>query len=78
MKESATTAPRRTGFLDLPVELRRIIYPYMLPSARTLHFPNDQNRLDRLEQKEMFAVCAAHETISDEMEEEIYKGAVSC
>ncbi|KAK3050811.1 hypothetical protein LTR09_007887 [Extremus antarcticus] len=64
-----TTTPRRpTGFFDLPLELRAIIYSHVLPPDRTFTFP-----IRRPEEKTVIALCATHDVLYEETEPLIYK-----
>ena len=61
---------RRTGFFDLPAELRLMIYGHILPADRKMRFPANQWHP---ELKTVIALCATHPQISQELEELIYK-----
>ncbi|KAK3047839.1 hypothetical protein LTR09_010814 [Extremus antarcticus] len=69
--ENTRVPPRkatRTAFFDLPLELRQTVYGYMLPSDRTINFP-----LHRQEEKTVFAVCATHKVLCEELEMWMYR-----
>jgi hypothetical protein len=57
-----------TGFLDLPLELRRIVYDHVLPDDLAVTFPTT-----RQVERDMFNLCATHDTIYDELEAWIYE-----
>ena len=59
---------RSKGFLDLPLELRQAVYTYMLPRDRMISSP-----VNHYEERTLFATCAAHESLYDELEDWIYK-----
>ena len=60
-----------TGFLDLPLELRQMIYGHILPSDRTMNYPASQQRLE--EENTVLAVCDTIREIHEELEEMMYK-----
>ena len=60
-----------TGFLDLPLELRQMIYGHILPSDQVINFPASEQRLE--EETTVLAVCDAHPQIHEEVDEMIYK-----
>jgi hypothetical protein len=71
-RENIITMGEKTGFFDLPLELREAIYEEMLPTDRTLTYPTT-----RPEEKALFAFCESQETIYEEVEPLIYKNC-SC
>lgn len=56
--------PRPKTLLDLPFELREMIYISMLPNDRLFNFPTTQQRSD---ETNVVAACASHETIYEEL-----------
>ena len=62
---------RPTGFLDKPLELRQIIYGYILPADRTMTFPASEQRWE--EEKTVSSVCATTPHIKEELEELAFK-----
>jgi hypothetical protein len=58
---------RPAGFLDLPLELRQMIYGYILPADRVMNFPASEYRLK--EEMTVSTVCAAAPEVKEELEE---------
>lgn len=62
---------RPTSFLELSLELRQMMYHYILPADRIIYFPESQQRLE--EEKTIYAVCAAAPEISEELVDLAFK-----
>jgi hypothetical protein len=60
-----------TGFFDLPLEFRRMVYDYVLPEDRIVTFPTTQ-----LVEEDMFNLCATHCLIHEEMMAWIYENCI--
>lgn len=66
-----TTSRSPTRLLDLPIEVRQIIYTELLPSDRAVHYPPSHSRNAR--DRTALAVRAAHPVLHEEMEDWMYK-----
>jgi hypothetical protein len=60
-----------TGFFDLALELRRMVYDYVLPEDRIVSFPTTHQA-----EKDMFTFCETHNLIRKEMEAWMYEKCI--
>jgi hypothetical protein len=61
---------RPAAFLDLPLELRQIIYGYVLPEDRVVHFPASQQRS---EAQTITAICTVVPHLKREVKDVMFK-----